>query len=168
MDRIIVLDFGGQYAHLIARRIRDLGFYSEILPFDIDIEKLREKSPQGIILSGGPSSVYEEESPKVSEGFFDYLKQQGIPTLGICYGHHLIVHQLRGTIEPHDKKEYGKTELEILNPNGLFRTFEEKEIAWMSHGDQVKSLPEGFTVLAKTDTCPIAAYKDEKGIFFGV
>ena len=168
MDKIIVLDFGGQYCHLIARRIRDLGVYSEILPFDVDLDKLKAVQPKGIILSGGPSSVYEAGSPQLPDGFFKLIIEEKIPVLGICYGHHQIIHVLGGKIEAHDSKEYGKTNLEIIEPNLLLDSLEEKEVVWMSHGDQVKSLPEGFQVLAKTDTCPIAAYGNDKKKIYGV
>jgi len=168
MDTIVVLDFGGQYCHLIARRIRDLGVYSEILPFDIDINKLKNKGPKAIILSGGPSSVYEEGSPQLPKEFYDYIKNKRIPILGICYGLHLIIHQLGGEIQSHAEKEYGKTELEVVNPNLLFESLNKKEIVWMSHGDQVKEMPKGFKILAKTKTCPIAAYSNEELQIYGV
>ncbi len=168
MDKIIIFDFGGQYCHLIARRIRDLGVYSEILPFDVDIERLKEISPKGIILSGGPSSVYELNSPKLGNDFLKFVSEEKVPILGICYGFHLIVHQLGGKIEPHDNKEYGKTELKIIKNNLLFESLEEKEIVWMSHGDQVREMPEGFETLAKTDTCPIAAYGNADKKLYGV
>ena len=168
MDKIIVLDFGGQYCHLIARRIRDLGVYSEILPFDVDLDKLKAIQPKGIILSGGPSSVYEAGSPQLPDSFFKLIIEEKIPVLGICYGHHQIIHVLGGKIEAHDSKEYGKTNLEIIEPNLLLDSLEEKEVVWMSHGDQVKFLPEGFQVLAKTDTCPIAAYGNDKKKIYGV
>ncbi len=168
MEKVIILDFGGQYCHLIARRVRDLGVYSEILPYNIPIEKLNSYSPKGIILSGGPSSVYEDGSPQLSETFFEYIQEKKIPILGICYGLHLIIHQLGGTIESRDKKEYGKTELEIVDYDVLFDTLEKKEIVWMSHGDQVKDMPDGFKILAKTNTCPIAAYANENLQIYGV
>ncbi|MBN1800658.1 MAG: glutamine-hydrolyzing GMP synthase [Candidatus Lokiarchaeota archaeon] len=168
MDTIIVLDFGGQYCHLIARRIRDLGVYSEILPFDTKMEALKKKEPKGIILSGGPSSVYDVNSPQLPDGFFKFVKEEKIPVLGICYGHHTIIKRLGGTIEPHEQKEYGKTELNIVSPNLLLEALDDKEIVWMSHGDQVRNLPEGFKAIAKTDTCPIAAYQDDSNSIYGV
>ena len=168
MDKIIVLDFGGQYCHLIARRIRDLGVYSEILPFDTDLKNLENPDLKGIILSGGPNSVYEQNSPQLSSDFFDFISEKEIPILGICYGLHLIIHQLGGKIEPHDSKEYGKRELEIIEPNLLLDSLDTKEIVWMSHGDQVKILPEGFQVLAKTETCPIASYGNDEKKIYGV
>ncbi len=168
MDKIIVLDFGGQYCHLIARRIRDLGVYSEIFPYNIELEKLKEIKPMGIILSGGPSSVYKAGSPQLEEGFFKLIFEEKIPVLGICYGHHLIIHQLGGKIEPYDSKEYGKTTLEIIGSSLLLDSLEKQEIVWMSHGDHVKSLPEGFKIYAKTKTCPIAAYGNEEKSIYGV
>jgi GMP synthase (glutamine-hydrolysing) len=168
MDKIIVLDFGGQYCHLIARRIRDLGVYSEILPFNVSIEELKEVNPKGIILSGGPSSVYEQGSPQLSKAFFELIEQRKIPVLGICYGHHLISYDLGGKIEPRKNKEYGRTELEIIHPDVLLENLGNKEIVWMSHGDQVEELPKGFAILAKTEICPIAAYANDDLKLYGV
>ncbi len=168
MDKICVIDMGSQYTHLIARRIRELGVYSEILPYDVSIEELKRVEPKGIILSGGPSSVYEEDSPQLIKNFFSFVKEEKIPVLGICYGLHLIIHQLGGKIKPFDLKEYGKTELEILKTKKLFESLDKKETVWMSHGDQVESMPDGFEVLARTITCPIAAYANESLNLFGV
>jgi GMP synthase (glutamine-hydrolysing) len=168
MDKIIVLDFGGQYCHLIARRIRDLGVYSEIVPFDLPIDKLKQLNPKGIILSGGPNSVYDQGSPQLKKELLDIIVQNKIPILGICYGHHLIAYQFGGIIEPRESKEYGKTELDILHPNILLDNLKKKEVVWMSHGDQIKELPRNFQVLAKTDTCPIAAYANENLKLYGV
>lgn len=165
---IIVLDFGGQYCHLIARRIRELGVYSEILPYDIDLNKIKEINPNGIILSGGPGSVYEKGSPQLSKEFYDYVRENKIAVLGICYGLHLLIHQLGGKIEPHVQKEYGRTEINIIKPEGLLDSLKKREIVWMSHGDQVKEMPDGFQILAKTDTCPIAAYQNKKLKIYGV
>ena len=168
MDTIVVLDFGGQYCHLIARRVRELGVYSEILPFDIDINKLKKITPKGIILSGGPSSVYEEGSPQLSDEFYTYISEEKKPILGICYGFHLLIHQLGGRIEAHDSKEYGKTELNIINSNILLDSLEKEEVVWMSHGDQIKEMPDGYEVLAETETCPIAAYGNTEKQIYGV
>lgn len=162
------MDLGSQYTHLIARRIRELGIYSEILPYNVSLQELRTLSPKGIILSGGPNSVYELNSPKLPSRFFNFIREEQIPVLGICYGLHLIVHQLNGEIEAHDKKEYGKVELDILDIDELFHTLDSPQIVWMSHGDQVKSLPLGFKILAKTNNCPIAAYKSQDSLFYGV
>ena len=158
MDKIAIIDFGGQYCHLIARRIRDLGVYSEILPSNTSFSKIASLKPKGIILSGGPSSVYEEGSPKLSKDTFKMIIENKFPILGICYGFHLIIYKLGGKIEAKDKKEYGKTLLYIIEPDLIFNELDEQEIVWMSHGDQVISLPKGFEILAKTENCPIAAY----------
>jgi len=157
MDKICILDMGSQYTHLIARRIREHGVYSEILPNNISIDELKRHKPIGIILSGGPNSVY-----------FIYTNKEKIPVLGICYGFHLIIHQLGGKIKPFTHKEYGKTKLEILHPGKLLDSLDKEEIVWMSHGDQVESMPDGFEILAKTSTCPIAAYVNEDLKLYGV
>ncbi|MFX1338541.1 MAG: glutamine-hydrolyzing GMP synthase [Promethearchaeota archaeon] len=168
MDKIIVVDFGGQYCHLIARRIRELGVYSEIVPFEVSLEDLRSLSPKGIILSGGPGSVYEPNSPNVTKDFFKYTIENKIPVLGICYGHHLIIQEMGGMIEPKEHKEYGKTSIKIIEKNLLFASLENKEIVWMSHGDQVDVLPQGFKILAQTETCPVAAYGNDVKLLYGV
>ncbi len=168
MDKIYIIDMGSQYSHLIARRVRELGVYSEIIPHNISIPELMVLSPKALILSGGPSSVYEENSPKLVDGFYEYVETQGIPVLGICYGLHLIIQQLGGKIQPNEKKEYGKTKLEILDNNSLFYSLDKEEIVWMSHGDQISRMPEGFKTLAKTSTCPIAAFGNEKLRIYGV
>ncbi|MHA2180308.1 MAG: glutamine-hydrolyzing GMP synthase [Promethearchaeota archaeon] len=168
MDTILILDFGGQYCHLIARRIRDLGVYSEILPFNIALEEIKVINPKGIILSGGPNSVYENGSPQLSAEFFKYVSEGDIPVLGICYGHHLIAHHFKGKIESYDHREYGQSELKTLDDKGLLKGLNEIETVWMSHGDHIKELPEGFSTLASTETCPIAAYKNDQKNLFGV
>jgi len=168
MDTILVLDFGGQYCHLIARRIRDLGVFSEILPYNVALEKIKAINPKGIILSGGPNSVYGKGSPQLTMDFYQYVSNENIPVLGICYGHHLIAHQLKGKIESHDHKEYGQSDLNIIEKKGLLEGFNKIETVWMSHGDQIKELPEGFNVLASTTTCPIAAFANYQKELFGV
>jgi len=168
MEIIIVLDFGGQYTHLITRRIRDLGVYSEILPFDVDLEKLKEKNPKAIILSGGPGSVYKDNDPKLNNEFYQYFINHKIPVLGICYGHHLIIHQMGGKVESKENKEYGKAHLTILKPNLLFDSLEKDQIVWMSHGDQIIEIAKGFEVYANTETCPIAGYGNQEIKFYGV
>ena len=168
MDIIIVLDFGGQYAHLITRRIRDLGVYSEIQPFDIDLDKLKKTNPKAIILSGGPGSVYEENSPQLKHEFYQFTAENKIPVLGICYGHHLIMHQFGGKVELKETREYGKANLTILEPDLLFDSLKKEQIVWMSHGDQITEIAEGFKAFAKTDTCPVAAYGNQEKLLFGV
>ena len=168
MDKIAIIDFGGQYCHLIARRIRDLGVYSEILPFNTSFNKLASIQPKGIIFSGGPSSVYEVNSPNLSKETFKMILKKNTPILGICYGFHLIIHNLGGEIVAKDKKEYGKTSLKIIEPDVLLKHLDKMEIVWMSHGDQVITLPEGFEILASTENCPIAAYGNNKANIYGV
>ena len=168
MDIIIVLDFGGQYAHLITRRIRDLGVYSEIRPYDISLDKLKEIKPKAIILSGGPGSVYKQNDPKLKKEFYQFIKYNKIPVLGICYGHHLIMHQLGGKVKSKETKEYGKANLTILESNLLFDSLEKEQIVWMSHGDQITEIAEGFTPYARTETCPIAAYGNQEKLLYGV
>ncbi|MBD3196053.1 MAG: glutamine-hydrolyzing GMP synthase [Candidatus Lokiarchaeota archaeon] len=168
MDTILVLDFGGQYCHLISRRVRDLGVFSEILPYDSNISKIMKVNPKGIILSGGPASVYENDSPMLADEVFHKLLDSRIPILGICYGHHLIIHKMKGIIKSKSQKEYGKTILYKSNSPLLLEGLGEEEIVWMSHGDQVEKLPEEFKIYAYTNTCPIASYGNEKKNLFGV
>ncbi|MBY8990174.1 MAG: glutamine-hydrolyzing GMP synthase [Candidatus Lokiarchaeota archaeon] len=168
MDIIIVLDFGGQYTHLITRRIRDLGVYSEILPFDVDLEYLKKKEPKAIILSGGPGSVYEQKAPRLKKGFLQYTTENKIPVLGICYGHHLIMQMSGGKVESKEKKEYGKTDLTIIDPNLLFDSLEKEQIVWMSHGDQITEIAKGFKPLANTETCQVAAFGNQQNLLYGV
>ncbi|MFU1796105.1 glutamine-hydrolyzing GMP synthase [Paenibacillus azoreducens] len=150
---IVVLDFGGQYNQLIARRIRDLGVYSELMPFDTPIEKIRELSPKGIVFSGGPMSVYSEDAPHVDPAIYDL----GVPIFGICYGMQLMAHQLNGKVERAAKREYGKADLEFASGTTLIKGLDSKQTVWMSHGDHVVELPEGFKLEAGTESAPIAA-----------
>lgn len=159
-QKIIVLDFGSQYSQLIARRIRELGVYCELLPYTISQEKLSTLAPNGIILSGGPESVAEEFSPRVSEDLF----HMGIPILGICYGMQLMAIQLGGRVSPGAKKEFGHTEINLINDCSLFNNIYDapnKLDVWMSHGDHVEVLPKGFTAVAQTESISIAAMADE-------
>ncbi|MHA1731213.1 MAG: glutamine-hydrolyzing GMP synthase [Promethearchaeota archaeon] len=167
-DTILVLDFGGQYCHLISRRVRDIGVYSEILPFDKDASTIFELRPKGIVLSGGPSSVYEEGSPKLPAPFLRECSERGIPVLGLCYGHQLIAQELGGKVEPHSTKEYGKTRLTVDDRGGLFWGLEKTQIVWMSHGDQVVEVPEGCRVTAHTEMCPVAAFACEEKKLYGL
>lgn len=157
---ILVIDFGGQYCHLISRRIRDLGVYADILPYDISVEKIEnfKGNLKGIILSGGPSSVYEDNAPKLDDNLFRYILNKKIPLLGLCYGHQLIAQLVGGTVLPESHKEFGKTDCEMNIESDIFRGLNQHEIVWMSHGDQVKSLPDGYEVVASTSNCPIAGY----------
>ncbi|WP_438431372.1 glutamine-hydrolyzing GMP synthase [Gorillibacterium sp. sgz500922] len=161
---VVVLDFGGQYNQLIARRIRDLGVYSELLPFNTPMEKIRELSPKGIVFSGGPLSVYEENAPKPDPAVYEL----GLPILGICYGMQLMAEQLNGKVERAEKREYGKAMVDFEEICLLSDGLEKNQQCWMSHGDKVTALPEGFAVTARSEHTPIAgmAHTDKK--FFAV
>lgn len=161
-ELLAVLDFGGQYNQLIARRVRDEGVYAEIYRSDIDLEKLRERRPKGIIFTGGPQSVYREESQHIDPRIFD----MGIPILGFCYGAQLIAYELGGEVKKAPISEYGRTELSIDRSAGLFREVSERTSVWMSHTDYIARAPEGFYITGSTENCPIAAMEDEKrGIY---
>ncbi|MBI5414762.1 glutamine-hydrolyzing GMP synthase [Candidatus Peregrinibacteria bacterium] len=164
MPSIAVLDFGAQYAHLIANRIRRLHAHSEIFPNDISAEKLQSKNIGGIILSGGPMSVFEENSPQVDPKIFEL----GIPVLGVCYGHQLIGYALGGKVVGGKVKEFGKSEFTPLKKEGIFQNFPDVSIAWMSHGDEIVELPKGFEIAGKTDDCAIAAMADFRKNIYGV
>jgi GMP synthase (glutamine-hydrolysing) len=152
-DKILVLDFGSQYTQLIARRVRESKVYSEIYPFNASLARIKNFSPKGIILSGGPSSIYDKGSPKADKRILSL----GIPILGICYGMQFIAHILGGGVAKAQKREYGKAELRIDNKRDLFKDMPGKTVAWMSHGDKIDKLPKGFKVIAHTDNSPIAA-----------
>ncbi|MDB4978815.1 MAG: synthase [Candidatus Peribacteria bacterium] len=160
---IIILDFGGQYAHLIARRVRQCGVFSEILPPETPIDQLKHAA--GIILSGGPQSVYDEGSPQADPKLFEL----GIPVLGICYGLHWMTQTLGGTVSPGHIKEYGKTKLTIVNGGGsLLADCGDSCIVWMSHGDEATELPQGFTLIGTSDTCKNAAFADESRHLYAI
>ena len=161
---IIVIDFGSQFNQLIARRVRENGVYCQVEPGDISIEKIKEMNPVGIILSGGPSSIYEPDSPSIDTSIFDL----GIPVLGICYGMHFMVHALGGTIKRAEKREYGFAELIVKEEKPLFTDMEPKFQCWMSHGDSAKELPRGFVVTASTGNTDIAAIADHTKKFYGL
>ncbi|HZG81629.1 MAG TPA: glutamine-hydrolyzing GMP synthase, partial [Brevibacillus sp.] len=164
MEMVVVLDFGGQYNQLIARRVRDLGVYSELLPYNTPVEKIKEMNPKGIIFSGGPASVYEEGAPTVDPAIFEL----GLPVLGICYGMQLMSHMLKGKVERAGKREYGKAELRLQEKHGLYDKWEPNEIVWMSHSDKVVELPEGFRIDAISDSCPVAAISHPERNLYGV
>lgn len=163
-DKVIVLDFGAQYNQLIARRVRECKVYSEIHSCNIEPAKLKKMAPKGIILSGGPSSVYEKDAPKPDPGIFEL----GIPILGICYGMQIMGLLLNGKVGPTDRKEFGRTELRVDNPGILFDGLNPQLICWMSHGDVVLEPPPGFEVAAHTMNTPVAAMSDMKRNFHGV
>ena len=164
-DKIIVLDFGSQYNQLITRRIRDFGIYSELLPHDLSIDRIKEMNPKGIIFSGGPNSVYDDGALKVDPEIF----KLGIPILGICYGMQLMSYDLGGKVEPADNKEYGRANITVEDPDSaLFKGLPSKQYVWMSHGDLVTQAPKGFEVTASSKNCPIAAIDNPDKKFYGI
>ncbi len=162
MEKIAVLDSGGQYCHLIARKVRELGVYAEILPVGIQARRLRKY--RGVILSGGPSSVFNEDSPQPDPRLF----RAGQPVLGICYGHQLLAHYLGGVVERGRVHEFGSAIVRVESPGGLFEGLPDRLRAWMSHGDQVIRLPEGFRVLASTPECDVAAMGSVRRGLYGL
>lgn len=167
IDKVIVLDFGGQYCHLISRRIKDLGVYSEIIPPENSIEKIKAGSGiKGIILSGGAASVYENKSPKINSEILEL----GIPILGICYGHQLIAHLINGKVGKGETGEYGLMELKIKSDSKLFEGInkEKETTVWMNHKDKVLMLKHGYFATASTDNVPIAAFENSEKKIFGV
>ena len=165
MEKVIVLDFGGQYNQLIARRVRDCGVYCEILPYTAGVAAVKAQNPKGLIFTGGPNSVYDPASPHISKEIFEL----GIPVLGICYGCQLMAYTLGGTVSPASEasaREYGKTETTYNTVSPLFE--QETGISWMSHGDYISRVPEGFEITATTAACPVAAMQNPKKGFYGV
>src|SRR5262245_63668378 len=168
-EKVVVLDFGSQYAQLIARRVREQQVYCEIVRHDITAARLREINPKGIILSGGPSSVYETGAPKCDPALF----QLGIPVLGICYGMQLACESLGGKVEGAPAREYGRAQIKVAaapssGPNELFADLPGEMEVWMSHGDQVARVAGDFRPLAATGTCPIAAVRHATLPIFGL
>lgn len=163
-ELILILDFYGQYNQLIARRVRECNVYSEIVPFNTNIEKIKEKKPKGIIFTGGPASVYEENAPKCDPKIFEL----GVPILGICYGMQLMTHILGGNVKRADKREYGVTSVEINNSSKLFEGFGNNNNCLMSHTDFVEKVPEGFEKIGSTVHCPNAAMQNISKNFYGI
>lgn len=163
-ETILILDFFGQYNQLIARRVRECNVYSEIVPYDISIEKIKEKNPKGIIFTGGPSSVYVDDAKMCDPKIFEL----GIPILGICYGMQLMTHVMGGTVTRADKREYGVVPVEIDNSSLLFEGFGNVNDCLMSHTDFVSKAPEGFKVIGKTVTCPTAAMENAEKKFYAI
>ncbi|RWZ49937.1 glutamine-hydrolyzing GMP synthase [Labedella phragmitis] len=162
---VLVVDFGAQYAQLIARRVREAGVYSEIVPHSISAEEIAERNPVGIVLSGGPSSVYEEGAPSLDPAVFDL----GVPTLGICYGFQVMATALGGTVARTGAREYGSTDANVAIEGGtLLHDQPADQTVWMSHGDSVAAAPEGFTVLASTASTPVAAFANDERRLYGV
>lgn len=163
-EQILILDFGGQYNQLIARRVRECNVYSEIVPFNISADKVKEKAPKGIIFTGGPASVYAEGAPRCDEKIFEL----GIPILGICYGMQLMTHIFGGKVQRADKREYGVMDVKINSASKLFDTFGESNNFLMTHTDFVAELPEGFENIGSTATCPNAAMQNTQKNFYGI
>ena len=161
-EKVIVIDFGGQYNQLIARRVRECGVYCEIHPYTIGIDKIKEMNPKGIIFTGGPNSVYAADSPLCEKEIFEI----GIPILGICYGSQLMAHLLGGKVATAPVSEYGKTEVDVDVTSKLFEGVSEKTICWMSHTDYIAEAPENFKIVAHTPVCPVAAMENtEKNLY---
>lgn len=167
-DTILVLDFGGQYCHLITKRIREQRVYSEIVPCDITADALMQLREQfdvkGLILSGGPSSVYEDDAPRLDPKILDL----DLPILGLCYGHQLLIHLFKGSVKRGHKREYGSASVLVEKPVAILENLKRKETVWMSHYDTVDALPNSFEVLAHTDNCPIAAVRHKRRPIYGI
>ncbi|MBS5146003.1 MAG: glutamine-hydrolyzing GMP synthase [Butyricicoccus pullicaecorum] len=162
---VLVLDFGGQYNQLIARRVREHHVYCEVKSYKTPLEEIKAMNPVGIIFTGGPNSVYEDTSPRCDKAIFDL----GIPVLGICYGCQLMAYLLGGTVSnAAEKSEYGKTQVQLDKSSKLFSDLESREVCWMSHTDFISEVPEGFRVTGTTDTCPTAAMECAEQRFYGV
>ena len=163
MDKIVVLDFGSQYSHLICRRIRDFSVYAELVPFDISLENLAKLNPKGIIFSGGPSSVYDSGAPIPDKKIF----QLNVPILGICYGHQIIVNNFGGKIK-RANKEYGSSVLTIDSNSDILNGIGDSVRAWMSHGDEAENVPEGFEIIGHTESSRSAAIANKQKTVFGI
>jgi GMP synthase (glutamine-hydrolysing) len=161
-EEVIVLDYGGQYSQLIARRVRDCGVFSELLPSHTPLEQIERRKPRGIILSGGPASVYAEGAPRLERG----LLEMGVPVMGICYGMQLLVHELGGRVEEAEVGEFGRSDLRVIEPGRLLKGMPREQTCWMSHRDTVIEPPPGFIALASSSVSPVAAVEDsDRGIY---
>ncbi len=163
-EMIIVLDFGGQYNQLIARRVRECNVYCEVHPYTMSLDKIREMNPKGIIFTGGPNSVYGEKSPRCSKEIFD----MGIPVLGICYGSQLMAYLLGGSVKAAPVSEYGHTEVELDTTSKLFEGVNEKTVCWMSHTDYIEKAPDNFRITGHTSVCPVAAMENAERRLYAV
>ena len=162
-QKVLILDFGGQYNQLIARRVRELNVFCDLVPSEMPLEKIKEYAPIGIIFTGGPNSVYEKDSPKIDKAVFEL----GVPVLGICYGCQLTAHMLGGVVESATTSEYGKAEVEYID-SPLTKDMPERAVCWMSHTDRITKLPAGFEKIAESANCPYAAFGDNKRKIYGV
>ncbi len=163
-ENVLILDFGSQFTQLIARRIRESNVYSEIHPHSFPLEKIKQLRPKGIILSGGPMSIYDDDSPKISNEIFSL----GVPVLGICYGLQLVSNAFNGKVEPAEKREYGKAHLKINNESKLLKDVKDHSVVWMSHGDYIKDFPENFKVDAESENSPNCVISNEEKNIYGV
>ena len=169
-ERILILDFGSQYTQLIARRVREAGVFSEIYPYTVDVETIRELAPRGLILSGGPCSVYDEGAPKLDPRFLELTRADGtpLPVLGICYGLQAMAHVLGGGVERASRREFGRAHLRVDDSIDLLAGLPEGTVVWMSHGDHLTRLPDGYETIAHTDNAPIAAVRSTDRPHYGV
>jgi GMP synthase (glutamine-hydrolysing) len=161
---VLVLDYGGQYSQLIARRVRESGVFSELLPHHVPLEEVIQRKPRAIIVSGGPASVYAEGAPRLDHG----LLELGVPLLGICYGMQLLAHELGGRVEEAITGEFGRSTLKITEPGALFRDLPSEQTCWMSHRDVVSAPPHGFTALASSTVSPVAAFENASSRIYGI
>ena len=161
---ILIIDFGAQYSQLIARRVREAKVYCEIVPYTYTLEQIREKAPEGIILSGGPASVYAENAPKIDREIFNL----GVPVLGICYGGQFIAQEFGGKVRKADFREYGRAKLNIHTHDELFKGIDQNSLCWMSHTDFIERAPEGFEITASSDSCPVCAMRNEEKKIYAV
>jgi GMP synthase (glutamine-hydrolysing) len=161
---VLILDFGSQFTQLIARRVRENRVYCEVHPFDLPLDEIRRRKPVGLILSGGPQSVYEEGAPNAPAELFGL----GIPVLGVCYGMQVMAHRLGGSVEGSSHREYGRADVSIVEPGRLFEGLSSTETVWMSHGDRIGGLPPGFRVLACTGNAPVVAFEDTQRGLYGI
>jgi GMP synthase (glutamine-hydrolysing) len=164
IEQVVVLDYGGQYSQLIARRLRDCGVFSELLPHDVPLEEVAKRRPRGIVLSGGPASVYAEGAPRLDRE----LLALGVPVMGICYGMQLLVHELGGRVEQAEIGEFGRSDLHVSEPGVLLRDMPAEQTCWMSHRDTVFEPPPGFTALASSSSSPVAAVEDTARRIYGI
>jgi GMP synthase (glutamine-hydrolysing) len=165
---VAVIDFGGQYTHLIARRIRELGVHSEIFHWDVELKDLKKQDIGAFIFSGGPNSVYEKNAPKLTREVMEHIEKKEIPILGLCYGHQFLSQYYGGKVSPGNQKEYGFTIIQIADSKHLFQGFDKENNVWMSHGDKVVKLPDDFKITASSENCEIAAFENINRKMFGL
>jgi GMP synthase (glutamine-hydrolysing) len=173
-EKIVILDYGSQYTQLIARRVRETGVYSEIYPCTVDTDRVAAQKPKGLILSGGPCSVYDDEAPQLDPALLELRRDDGtpVPVLGICYGLQAMAHLLGGHVERAERREFGRARIQVpdaaANGAGLFADVPSGSTVWMSHGDHLTELPAGYEVIARTDNAPVAAVQDTDAPHYGV